>query len=140
MPSMPGVFLPAGARSHRERRQETDKRRGSARERGYTSRWDKAAAAFKRRNPLCLGCHAVGRVTAAAVVDHVEPHRGDDARFWDPDNWQPACAWHHDAIKQRLEAMHDAGAIDAGELRLDSATARRLTVELGGLAFGALGK
>ncbi|WP_349253802.1 HNH endonuclease signature motif containing protein [Bradyrhizobium sp. CB2312] len=39
----------------------------------------------------------------AVVVDHIKPHRGDRALFWDKGNWQPLCTHHHNSTKQRLE-------------------------------------
>lgn len=48
-------------------------------------------------------CERDGRVTAANVVDHIIPHRGDQALFWDTDNWQPLCKPHHDRDKARQE-------------------------------------
>jgi 5-methylcytosine-specific restriction protein A len=81
--------------------------RPSARERGYTHRWDKARATFLNRHPLCRMCEQAGRVTAATVVDHIIPHRGDQALFWDQSNWQPLCdaePWRcHSSTKQREE-------------------------------------
>jgi 5-methylcytosine-specific restriction protein A len=60
---------------------------------------------FKQRRPWCLGCEAIGRRTPTAVPDHVVPHRGNQAIFWNTAKWQPACRWHHDAIKPVLERM-----------------------------------
>jgi 5-methylcytosine-specific restriction endonuclease McrA len=48
-------------------------------------------------------CQAEGRLEPAAVVDHVEPHKGDEALMWDQGNWQSLCSRHHDSDKQRLE-------------------------------------
>ena len=42
-----------------------------------------------------------GRVTAASVADHVEPHRGDPVKFEGP--LQSLCASCHSSIKQSLE-------------------------------------
>ncbi|HQR22639.1 MAG TPA: HNH endonuclease signature motif containing protein [Burkholderiaceae bacterium] len=81
---------------------ETDERRGSARERGYTSRWDKARGTYLRANPLCRYCLELGRVEPATVVDHVKPHRGDQTLFWNTSNWQPLCKRCHD-IKTATE-------------------------------------
>lgn len=120
-------FLPT---EQTDRRKAFDERRGSAASRGYGWRWSRAAEAFRREHPLCLGCQAVGRYAAAEVVDHVEPHKGDQTLFWDRDNWQSACAWHHDVVKQRLEASLIRGEIGVGDLRLDSEAARRLTFDL----------
>jgi hypothetical protein len=51
--------------------------RPNARGRGYSSKWDRAAARFKRAHPHCLGCEAIGLKVATTVVDHVKPHHGD---------------------------------------------------------------
>ncbi|WP_320109629.1 HNH endonuclease [Rhodopseudomonas sp. P2A-2r] len=39
----------------------------------------------------------------ASVVDHIIPHRGDRARFWDRTNWQPLCTHCHASRKQSAE-------------------------------------
>ena len=101
--------------------------RGSARARGYDARWDRASAAFKSTHPLCLGCKAVGRITPATVVDHVDPHRGDMVKFWDQSNWQSSCKWHHDVVKKHLEWLFATGKVDVDALRLDSPDAQRVT-------------
>lgn len=128
MPVRPPTFRPRGQRTHREAKAEADQRRGSARERGYTPQWDGAALAFRREHPLCLGCQAVGRVAAADVVDHVEPHKGDMVKFWNRAMWQSACRWHHDVVKQRLEALYGQGRIGIDDLWLSSEKAKELTL------------
>lgn len=92
----------------RDERKRWDECRGSARERGYTTRWDKARKTFLSHHPLCAECEREGRVTAATVVDHIIPHRGDQALFWDKSNWQPLCKPHHDA-KTARETWHGEG-------------------------------
>jgi 5-methylcytosine-specific restriction protein A len=42
--------------------------------------------------PVMSQCYDQGIVTPAYQVDHVVPHRGDAALFWDQDNWQSLCA------------------------------------------------
>ena len=130
MPYRPPVFRPAhGLGSAVDREQASrdyEQRRGSARERGYDARWDRERLRFIALHPLCLGCEARGEITATAIVDHVIPHKGDMALCWDEKNWQPSCGWDHDVLKQKLEALWLKGEIGAAELRLDSATARRL--------------
>jgi 5-methylcytosine-specific restriction protein A len=42
-------------------------------------------------HPVCLGCEAIGQVRATEVTDHVEPHKGDMVKFWNSEQWQPAC-------------------------------------------------
>jgi 5-methylcytosine-specific restriction protein A len=77
--------------------------RGNSTQRGYNYRWQQARARFLERNPLCLVCKAKGIVEGATVVDHVEPHRGSQERFWNEANWQPLCKPHHDEKTQRGE-------------------------------------
>lgn len=73
-----------------------EKWRGSASSRGYDSRWRVARKAFLQAHPLCAECLREGRYTAASVVDHIIPHRGDMRLFWDMENWQPLCKDCHD--------------------------------------------
>ena len=75
-----------------------DERRGNPAQRGYDNKWRAARRSFLAENPLCAECMKEGRYTAATVVDHITPHRGDRALFWDRNNWQPLCGRHH-AIK-----------------------------------------
>jgi 5-methylcytosine-specific restriction protein A len=129
MPSRPQVFRAHGQRSTAEVKQAAEANRGSARERGYGARWDRASAGFKLKHPLCAGCEAIGRVVPTVVTDHVEPHKGDQSKFWNARAWQPACRWHHDVIKQILERRYAAGEIGLDDLWLTSAIAIRLTLE-----------
>ena len=48
------------------------------------------------RDPFCRECAKVGRRTPASVVDHIQPHRGEWARFVDESNLQSLCKYHHD--------------------------------------------
>lgn len=69
----------------------------------YSYRWQRASKAFLAEHPLCVFCEKLGRVTPSSVVDHVKPHRGDEAMFWDSTNWQALCKPCHDSVKQRME-------------------------------------
>ena len=76
----------------------------------YGRRWKKARKAYLVQHPLCVMCRQQGRLTAATLVDHVKPHNGDEALFWDVNNWQALCQPHHDSAKQRIEkGGHEAG-------------------------------
>lgn len=70
--------------------------RPSAARRGYSDRWRKARATYLRSHPLCAPCDKAGRTTAAALIHHVIPHRGDSALFWDQaNNWEARCERCH---------------------------------------------
>ncbi len=126
----PPTFRPRGQRSQNEARVERDDRRGSALQRGYDARWEKLAAFFKGANPLCIGCKSVGKLQKTEVADHVVPHKGDPVLMWNIANLQPACRFHHDVVKQRLEKMFDRGEIGRDELKLSSISAQQLTRDL----------
>ena len=80
----------------------TDKR--SASDRGYGPAWRKARDRFLALHPLCVYCKEQGLITAATVVDHKIPHRGDQTLFWDEGNWQSLCKPHHDGTKAKEES------------------------------------
>jgi 5-methylcytosine-specific restriction protein A len=87
----------------RERQQRYDRERGSASVRGYDSRWRRAREEWLRSHPLCAEHVRQGEVVAAVVVDHIRPHKGDRALFWDRGNWQSLCKACHD----RKTALED---------------------------------
>jgi 5-methylcytosine-specific restriction protein A len=64
------------------------------------------------RHPVCAAC----KREAAAVLDHIRPHRGIPQLFWSQSNWQSLCYRCHGlktasetwgggsgSIRQRLE-------------------------------------
>ena len=67
-----------------------------ASERGYGKAWQKARKRYLEAHPLCVACLREGRYTKATDVDHIVPHRGDPALFWDGANWQALCKPCHD--------------------------------------------
>lgn len=100
MPRSPGTLRRPGAvearvERERDRKRDFDETRGTSAERGYGHRWRLAREGWLRKHPLCVRCAAAGVLTAASVVDHVVPHRGNKALFWDRENWQSLCAEHH---------------------------------------------
>lgn len=69
----------------------------------YGGAWQRARAAYLAKHPLCRMCEQAKQIKAAEVVDHITPHKGDLALFWDSSNWQSLCKACHDGAKQRLE-------------------------------------
>ena len=103
MPMKPSIHRPLGSRDESERKKDVERYRGSRHERGYTSKWAYARARYLFSHPLCVECMRGGHVTAATVVDHRIPHRGDMKLFWDKGNWQSLCKPHHDEKTAREE-------------------------------------
>jgi hypothetical protein len=89
MPTRPTISKPA--RPPRGRAGE----RLTARQRGYTSGWDREARAFLAAHPLYYYCELLGRVEAAQHVDHYNPAEPHTPAFFDPANLRPACAYHN---------------------------------------------
>jgi 5-methylcytosine-specific restriction protein A len=77
--------------------------RPSSNDRGYDSRWRKAAQHFLNKYPFCEMCSMAGTKRLAVHVDHVIPHKGDMNVFWDSTNWQGLCMEHHNRFKQQIE-------------------------------------
>lgn len=76
---------------------------GAARNPWYhTKRWRRRAKAQLREHPLCVMCLEKGRVVPATVADHVEPHHGDQFKFW-LGALQSLCASHHSGAKAQQE-------------------------------------
>lgn len=93
-------------------RKQAEQQRGSARQRGYDSKWEKAREGFLHKHPVCRHCQegTPSIFTPATVVDHIVPHRGDKDLFWLRSNWQPLCKPCHD----RKTATEDGGGGWAG--------------------------
>ena len=60
---------------HKHAVNEYDKRRGSARQRGYNTAWEKLRKVFLWENPLCHDCLLAERLTPAKEVHHIKKVR-----------------------------------------------------------------
>ena len=79
-----------------------DQRRGSAHERGYTSKWQRYSRWFlhQHENVFCK-LQLPGCTNLAECVDHIQPPASpDDPLFWKPTNHQAACI-HCNSVKGR---------------------------------------
>jgi 5-methylcytosine-specific restriction protein A len=66
--------------------------------RGYGSDWAKASRQFILEHPVCVMCGG-----PAEVTDHITPHKGDAALFWDRSNWQPLCRSDHSHVTVKFD-------------------------------------
>jgi 5-methylcytosine-specific restriction protein A len=85
-----------------------------------TARWKRLRTQQLRNHPTCRHCHKSQRVTAATVADHVKPHRGDLALFFDPLNLQSLCDTCHSGAKQAEERRGTTPGCDANGTPLDT--------------------
>ncbi len=71
----------------------------------YSDReWWKLRSQRLKAEPWCRFCRQAGVMTAAEIVDHIRPHRGDRRLFFDTTNLQSLCRPCHDRTKQGIEA------------------------------------
>jgi 5-methylcytosine-specific restriction endonuclease McrA len=73
-----------------------------------TQRWKRLRKEHLMKNPLCADCLRFGIITQAAIVDHINPHKGNDSftdsnGFYNPANLQSLCKPCHDKHKHILE-------------------------------------
>lgn len=117
MPSQPPVFRHPTIRSTAERKREHDaRRRRSQPWRAWYKLplWQARRAEQLAREPLCERDRARGRVVAATVANHREPHRGD----WDKFAFGPLeslCERCHNSDVQREERAIAGPAAPAGD-------------------------
>lgn len=90
MPAKPKTYRPATRPCHKAAPQ-----RPSAAKRGYGRGWQALRLSFLADHPLCVECRGRGLVVAATEVDHVTPHKGDPALFWNSGNLQGLCHTCH---------------------------------------------
>ena len=97
----PSGYCPEHRYIFEEQEKARDVRRGSAKERGYDSRWARYSKAFLSQpgHQLCALRLDEGCAVVAQCVDHIVPPNGNrDPLFWDPANHQPACI-HCNSVK-----------------------------------------
>lgn len=90
--------------ARRQYDKQTDARRGSARQRGYDSKWEKFRNWFLSQpgNQICHRCLELrGEIVKAKVVHHIElVHERPDLRLH-PENCMPVCFQCHEEIHGR---------------------------------------
>jgi len=59
-------------------------------------------------------CASEGRTTSATIADHVIPHKGNEALFWDG-KLQPLCKTHHDSTKKAQDSGKGMGYDSEGK-------------------------
>jgi 5-methylcytosine-specific restriction endonuclease McrA len=103
--------------------------------------WRAASQAWLMRYPFCVLCLVRGQINERSeadgctnqrtmIVDHIEPHRGNEQLFWDQNNWETLCRLCHDIDKQRHEQRGGTGDAWRAMLRREAGqTDRREMVD-----------
>lgn len=104
---VPGVRLaPAVAKM-----QTFGKFRGSPRDRGYDSKWDRLSIRFRKQNPMCRFCAQLGRDSLTEVTDHIVPWLDQPELKYDWKNLQALCGYCHRVTKQQMEIYARANGL-----------------------------
>jgi hypothetical protein len=77
------------------------------------STWKHLRKTQLTQHPLCERCRKRNRLTPATVVHHVDTHRGDLQKFYNPGNLESVCAPCHDSdalSEERLGYSSEVGA------------------------------
>jgi 5-methylcytosine-specific restriction endonuclease McrA len=104
---------------------EAKRQQDLAKRRGYrelkTARWQRFRKRLMsdRAYALCTCCKANGRTTAAALIDHIIPHHGDELLIYDEGNCQALCNWCHEHVKKPIEIAYAKGEASTEDLRLN---------------------
>lgn len=100
--------VPKGRCAAHQRQQRALERRHYAGTPGvnYGRKWRKARERYIAEHPLCVDCITDGKVTPTDVIDHIQPHEGNAALFWDETNWQSLCFAHHSIKTARETKFH----------------------------------
>ena len=82
----------------------TGKANEPAHKRWYkTARWQKLRWSVLVRDMFtCQSCGKIEHDTSKLHCDHIDPHRGDEAKFW-AGPFQTLCANCHNSMKQSQE-------------------------------------
>lgn len=67
-----------------------------------SQRWRNRSKHQLREHPLCAYCLEKGKIIAATVSDHVQPHHGDEVLFWFGE-LQSLCYQCHNSAKAAQE-------------------------------------
>jgi 5-methylcytosine-specific restriction protein A len=67
-----------------------------------TKQWEVLRRIQLSKYPLCIGCQAEGRITAANVVDHLFPWTQISEQAFYINRFQSLCTTHH-SVKTKLE-------------------------------------
>lgn len=75
-----------------------------------TRRWQRERSKFLKRHPICAFC----QVKRSTRIDHIIPHKGNESRFWDINNWQSLCTHCHESDKKKIESSPRSGCDVSG--------------------------
>ena len=91
-PRCPNYAVDGGyCAAHRRHDREVISGPKGANLRPQNRRFQRQRHSFLMRHPMCAMC----RIAPASILDHIVPHRGDFALFWNQRNWQSLCITCH---------------------------------------------
>jgi len=96
---------------HRKKEQrEYNHKRGGSTQQGYGYKWQQYRERYLRENPMCV-IRGPRCMIKANEVDHIKPHKGDQALFWDPANHQAVCKLCHSSKTAKEDGRWGGGRL-----------------------------
>lgn len=95
--------LTLGGYCTKHKKQENKRKRGHRCNLYDTALWKKLRKQHLLKQPLCKECKKKNIIKTAIVVDHIQPHRGSRALFFDTDNYQSLCISCHNKKSRKEE-------------------------------------
>ncbi|RCW38675.1 HNH endonuclease signature motif containing protein [Marinilabilia salmonicolor] len=80
-----------------------------------TKNWRELRQIALAQNPLCELCKKAGRLTPAKEVNHIIPAEEDISKFFDLNNLQPLCSFHHRSITRRDNSKYSRKNLAKGK-------------------------
>jgi 5-methylcytosine-specific restriction enzyme A len=102
-PGCPHLAEYRGRCAEHARGQEQGRPNADVRQWYHSSRWQDLRTQVLSEEPLCRIGLAEKRVEASTDVDHIVPHRGDPALFWERRNLQGLC---HECHSRKTQGGH----------------------------------
>jgi len=76
-----------------------------------TARWQRLRWKILEQSIFtCAMCATIEADTSQLVADHIIPHKGNEALFWDEGNLQCLCRHCHDTVKNTVKKRMERGA------------------------------
>lgn len=91
------MLVPGGGHCRAHQPKDADRPNADTRRWYHTARWRALRARVLLRDVWCGECLGRGWRVLSTDADHVIPHRGDLALFWNEGNLRGLCHAHHSA-------------------------------------------
>jgi 5-methylcytosine-specific restriction endonuclease McrA len=80
-----------------------------------TAEWRELRLIALAQKPLCELCEKEGKLVPAKEVNHIIPAEEDSSKFFDLNNLQPLCSYHHRVVTRRDNSKYSSKNLANGK-------------------------